>query len=75
MLLFIKDVKGSNGMLIGTFVNNERLRPECFESEPYELKSDDIVVHSPFSVLVHFQLSLFPRIWNRYRRQQDHRSS
>jgi pSer/pThr/pTyr-binding forkhead associated (FHA) protein len=71
--IFIKDVKGSNG----TFVNDERLRPECFESEPYKLKWDNIVVRSPFSVLVHFQLSLFPRIWNSYRRrgQQDHRSS
>jgi pSer/pThr/pTyr-binding forkhead associated (FHA) protein len=38
--IFIKDVKSSNG----TFINGERLSPEGIESEPYELKSDDIVV-------------------------------
>jgi pSer/pThr/pTyr-binding forkhead associated (FHA) protein len=38
--IFIKDVKSSNG----TFINGERLSPEGLESEPYELKSDDIVV-------------------------------
>ena len=38
--IFIKDVKSSNG----TFINSERLSPEGVESEPYELKSDDIVV-------------------------------
>ncbi|KAJ3785861.1 hypothetical protein GGU10DRAFT_312210 [Lentinula aff. detonsa] len=37
--IFIKDVKSSNG----TFINGERLSPESLESEPYELKSDDIV--------------------------------
>jgi hypothetical protein len=37
--IFIKDVKSSNG----TFINGERLSPEGLESEPYELKSDDIV--------------------------------
>ncbi|KAF8629365.1 hypothetical protein AX17_005661 [Amanita inopinata Kibby_2008] len=38
--IFIKDVKSSNG----TFINGERLSPEGVESEPFELKSDDIVV-------------------------------
>ena len=38
--IFIKDVKSSNG----TFINGERLSPEGLESEPFELKSDDIVV-------------------------------
>ncbi|KAF9259932.1 hypothetical protein L218DRAFT_907825 [Marasmius fiardii PR-910] len=37
--IFIKDVKSSNG----TFINGERLSPEGLESDPYELKSDDIV--------------------------------
>ncbi|KAF8511977.1 hypothetical protein JB92DRAFT_2812906 [Gautieria morchelliformis] len=37
--IYIKDVKSSNG----TFINGERLSPESVESEPFELKSDDIV--------------------------------
>ncbi|KAJ6602546.1 hypothetical protein DFH09DRAFT_1125089 [Mycena vulgaris] len=37
--IFIKDVKSSNG----TFINGERLSLEGVESEPFELKSDDIV--------------------------------
>ncbi|KAK2459473.1 hypothetical protein APHAL10511_008507 [Amanita phalloides] len=37
--IFIKDVKSSNG----TFINGERLSPESVESEPFELKGDDIV--------------------------------
>ncbi|KZS89265.1 SMAD/FHA domain-containing protein, partial [Sistotremastrum niveocremeum HHB9708] len=37
--IYIKDVKSSNG----TFINGERLSPEGAESEPWELKSDDIV--------------------------------
>jgi len=41
--IYIKDVKSSNG----TFINGERLSGEGLESEPFELKSDDIVV-SPF---------------------------
>jgi pSer/pThr/pTyr-binding forkhead associated (FHA) protein len=40
MQIFIKDVKSSNG----TFINGDRLSPESMESEPCELKSDDIVV-------------------------------
>jgi pSer/pThr/pTyr-binding forkhead associated (FHA) protein len=38
--MYIRDVKSSNG----TFVNGERLSNEGMESEPYELKSEDIVV-------------------------------
>lgn len=38
--MYIKDLKSSNG----TFVNNERLSPEGVESEPFEIKSEDIVV-------------------------------
>ncbi|CAA7269362.1 unnamed protein product [Cyclocybe aegerita] len=38
-VIFIKDVKSSNG----TFINGERLSSEGHESEPFELKSDDIV--------------------------------
>lgn len=38
--IYIKDVKSSNG----TFINGERLSAEGVESEPYELKTDDIVV-------------------------------
>ncbi|KAJ6629303.1 SMAD/FHA domain-containing protein, partial [Mycena sp. CBHHK59/15] len=37
--IFIKDVKSSNG----TFINGERLSLEGRESEPFELKSDDIL--------------------------------
>ncbi|TFK17608.1 hypothetical protein FA15DRAFT_710632 [Coprinopsis marcescibilis] len=37
--VFIKDVKSSNG----TFINGERLSSEGVESDPFELKSDDIV--------------------------------
>ena len=40
----IKDVKSSNG----TFINDERPSPESLESQPYELKSDDIVVRTLF---------------------------
>lgn len=38
--VYIKDVKSSNG----TFINGERLSAEGVESDPYELKTDDIVV-------------------------------
>ena len=38
--MYIRDVKSSNG----TFINNERLSPEGMESEPFELKSEDMVV-------------------------------
>jgi hypothetical protein len=52
--LLIKDVKSSNG----TIINLERLSPEGLESEPYELKSDDIVVHpSACSFILCFSLS------------------
>ncbi|KAJ3542885.1 hypothetical protein NMY22_g3338 [Coprinellus aureogranulatus] len=37
--IFIKDVKSSNG----TFINGDRLSSEAVESEPCELKSDDIL--------------------------------
>jgi hypothetical protein len=37
--IYIKDVKSSNG----TFINGERLSPEGVESDPFELKNDDIV--------------------------------
>ncbi|EMD31989.1 hypothetical protein CERSUDRAFT_144523 [Gelatoporia subvermispora B] len=37
--IFIKDVKSSNG----TFINGDRLSQEGLESEPFELKTDDIV--------------------------------
>ncbi|KAA1472369.1 hypothetical protein DENSPDRAFT_821141 [Dentipellis sp. KUC8613] len=37
--IYIKDVKSSNG----TFINGERLSLEGAESDPFELKSDDIV--------------------------------
>ncbi|KAI0031846.1 hypothetical protein K488DRAFT_51159 [Vararia minispora EC-137] len=39
LLIYIKDVKSSNG----TFINSERLSSESQESEPFELKTDDIV--------------------------------
>ncbi|KAH7907215.1 SMAD/FHA domain-containing protein [Hygrophoropsis aurantiaca] len=37
--IYIKDVKSSNG----TFINGERLSPEGVESDPFELKNEDIV--------------------------------
>ncbi|KAG6852225.1 hypothetical protein C0991_001827 [Blastosporella zonata] len=37
--IFIKDVKSSNG----TFINGDRLSPEGLESDPNELRNDDIV--------------------------------
>ncbi|KAL1726365.1 hypothetical protein EV714DRAFT_254983 [Schizophyllum commune] len=37
--IYIRDVKSSNG----TFINGDRLSGEGMESEPYDLKSDDIV--------------------------------
>ncbi|KAJ9122277.1 hypothetical protein QFC22_001697 [Naganishia vaughanmartiniae] len=37
--MFIKDVKSSNG----TFINGDRLSAEGLESEPFELKSEDMV--------------------------------
>ena len=45
--IFIKDVKSSNG----TFINGERLSPEGLESDPFELKTDDIVVRGKQLVL------------------------
>lgn len=39
MQIFIKDVKSSNG----TFINGDRLSPEGVESEPFELKSEDMI--------------------------------
>ena len=43
-------MKSSNG----TFINGERLSPEGVESEPFELKNDDIVVrfHALFAYLI-----------------------
>ncbi|THG94751.1 hypothetical protein EW026_g6778 [Hermanssonia centrifuga] len=46
--IYIKDVKSSNGTFItgernGTFIKGERLSPEGVESEPFELRTDDIV--------------------------------
>ncbi|KAH9921771.1 uncharacterized protein B0H18DRAFT_879916, partial [Fomitopsis serialis] len=37
--IYIKDVKSSNG----TFIDGDRLSPEGLESEPFKLKSEDIV--------------------------------
>ncbi|KIJ46037.1 hypothetical protein M422DRAFT_165804 [Sphaerobolus stellatus SS14] len=37
--IFIKDVKSSNG----TFINGERLSPKSVESQPFELKTEDVV--------------------------------
>jgi pSer/pThr/pTyr-binding forkhead associated (FHA) protein len=45
--IYIKDVKSSNG----TFINGERLSPEGLESDPFELKSDDIVVRLSFKAI------------------------
>ena len=44
--IFIKDVKSSNG----TFINGSRLSNEGVESEPFELKTEDVVVCTPPTV-------------------------
>ena len=46
----MKDMKSSNG----TFINGERLSSEGHESEPFELKSDDIVVRPFIPLQWHF---------------------
>ncbi|KAF9799708.1 hypothetical protein IEO21_10518 [Rhodonia placenta] len=51
--IFIKDVKSSNG----TFINGKRLSPEGVESEPFELKSDDIV-HPPHAAAQEFGIDI-----------------
>ena len=45
--IFLKDVKSSNG----TFINSERLSGEAMESEPVEVRTDDIVVRTHPSLL------------------------
>ena len=40
--MYIKDTMSSNG----TFINGTRLSEEGIESEPHELKTDDIVVRN-----------------------------
>ncbi|KAJ6519082.1 SMAD/FHA domain-containing protein [Mycena sanguinolenta] len=45
--ILIRDVKSSNG----TFVNGERLSPEGVESDPYELRSDDILLGVVLSII------------------------
>lgn len=40
--IYIKDLRSSNG----TFVNGDRLSPEGVESEPWELKNEDVVVRA-----------------------------
>ena len=48
--IYIKDVKSSNG----TFINGERLSQEGVESDPFELKTDDIVVRH-ISIIPYFR--------------------
>ena len=55
--IYIKDVKSSNG----TFINGERLSPESVESEPFELKSDDIVVRVRVALHSHQSLTEISR--------------
>ena len=74
--IYIKDVKSSNG----TFIDGERLSGEGLESEPFELKSEGVVVSlfHPFATSYtatrspHIQLG----VWRRHcrRRQQDYHS-
>ena len=72
--IYIKDVKSTNG----TVINGERLSPEGIESEPFELKSEDIAVSRfhPFPALytvtygTHIQLGIGHR--HRRRRLQNH---
>ncbi len=57
--IYIKDLKSSNG----TFINNERLSPEGMESEPFEVKSEDILVSAVTSMMLS---GLSTGIWYRY---------
>lgn len=57
--IFIKDVKSSNG----TFINGERLSPEGLESEPFELKTDDVVVRDSDQHLFGAQTDWSTGIW------------
>ena len=72
--IYIKDVKSSNG----TFINGERLSGEGLESEPFELKSDDIVVSRflplPTSYTATYDTHIQSGVWYRHcwRRQQNH---
>ena len=74
--IYIKDVKSSNG----TFINGERLSGEGLESEPFELKSEDVVVSRfhPFATSCTATRSLHIQsgVWHRHcrRRQQDYHS-
>ncbi|EED83830.1 predicted protein [Postia placenta Mad-698-R] len=57
--IFIKDVKCSNG----TFIKGERLSPEGVESEPCELKSDDMefgsidIVGEDKKTIIHYKVA------------------
>lgn len=52
--VYIKDVKSSNG----TFINGERLSAEGVESEPCDLRTDDVVVRWDTNCLVKPSLTL-----------------
>jgi hypothetical protein len=68
----IKHIKGSNR----TFINDEPLGPERLESEPYELKLDNVIVcfHSLLTLIKPISHPNWLRIQNRHRRlrQQDY---
>lgn len=51
--IFIKDLKSSNG----TFINGVRLSPEGVESDPYELKSEDMVVSSASHIAIYCRVA------------------
>lgn len=54
--IFIKDVNSANG----TFINGERLSQEGIESEPFELKTDDILVSDHPDVAAGIQFTVMP---------------
>jgi len=72
--IYIKDVKSSDG----AFINSERLSGEGLESEPFELKSNNIVVSRfhllPTSCTATYDTHIQLGVWYRHcrRRQQNH---
>ena len=70
--IYLKDVKSSNG----TFVNGERLSGEALESDPFELKTDDLVVRVILSITLYWYTNascVGIRYRYRCRGQQDNR--
>lgn len=64
--MYIKDVKSSNG----TFVNGDRLSAEGVESEPFELKSEDMVVRPGVQVHPILADAVGAGVWDRHHQRR-----